>query len=196
MIADLPTGRTGRLLAVAILITGIAILYVGVAAPVLNLFQQREAMLATDRLLEPRLRAAAAEVPHLQAQAAELRQAASTRKFSLDGTSDALASAGLQSRIEELAAAAGIAIASTEGLPPETRGIYHRLGLRIAVSGAYEHIVKLLSAIEITAPPLAIDNLQIRGNSRVSASPVTAQLDASFVVYGFRNNEAPTAAKP
>ncbi len=171
-------------------------LYVGVAAPVLDLFQQREAMLATDRLLEPRLRAAAAELPHLQARAAELRQAASTRQFGLDGTNDVLASAGLQSRIEELAAAAGIAIASTEGLPPETRGIYHRLGLRIAVSGTYEQIVKLLSAIEIAAPPLVIDNLQIHGNSRVSASPVTAHLDASFVVYGFRKNEPPTVSNP
>jgi Tfp pilus assembly protein PilO len=181
---------------VVILLAGIAMLYVGVAAPVLDVFQQREAMLATDRLLAPRLQAAAAEVPHLLAQVAELRQAASTRKFSLDGTSDSLASASLQSRIEELAAAAGIAIASTEGLPPETRGIYHRLGLRIAVSGSYEHIVNLLSAIEVTTPPLVIDNLQIHGNSRISASPVTAQLDASFVVYGFRNNETPTAAKP
>jgi hypothetical protein len=66
----------------------------------------------------------------------------------------------------------------------------------MAVSGPYENIVKLLSAVETATPPLALDNVQLHGNSRVSASAVTAQLDASFVVYGFRNTETPTAATP
>ena len=75
------------------LIVLVAILYVGVAAPLFDLYDQRVATLADYGLLEPRLRAAAAQVPIMQVRLTELQQVANTRKITLDGASDALASA-------------------------------------------------------------------------------------------------------
>jgi Tfp pilus assembly protein PilO len=180
---------------VAILITLLAIAYIGVVAPLLDFYSERQAILSKNRLIEPRLRAAAAEVPQLRARLAELRQAANATKLTFEGASDALAAAGLQSRIEELAAAAGITIASIEGVPAEASGRYRRIGLRAAVSGTYESIVRLLGAIDTTSPPLVLDNLQIHGMV-VRGSPIAGRLDAGFVVYGFRGNETPTVTTP
>lgn len=180
----------------AILVAAIATVYVGIITPALDFYHEREAMLDRDRTLEPRLRAVAAELPQLQARAAELRRSADTQHITLDGASDALASAGLQSRLEGLAAAAGVAIASTEVVPAEPRAEYRRIGLRIAVSGSYDSIVKLLGAIETTSPPLILDSLQIHGRHRVSSAATAPQMDAAFVVYGFRSTETAAVSKP
>jgi general secretion pathway protein M len=174
--------------------------YLLVMAPIVDFYGEREARLETRRVLLPRLEAAAAELPALRSQLTELRSAARARKFTLDGASDAIASANLQSRIEGLAASAGIAIGSTESLPAETRGGYRRIGLRFALSGPYETLVKLIAALETAAPPLVIDNLQIHGVLRRPGLPPTPGyepgLDAGLDVYAFRSNDKTAAAKP
>jgi Tfp pilus assembly protein PilO len=174
----------------------LASVHVGIVVPLLDLYHEREARIATDRLLQPRLRGAAAAVPELQARVAELRRTASTRKVTLDGASDALASAALQSRIEALATAAEVAISSTDGVAPEARAGYRRIGLRVSVGGTYDSIVKFLAAIETTSPPLVLDNLQIHGKPVVAGSLAVTRLDAGFEAYGLRSTEAKGAATP
>lgn len=188
----------------------VAAVYLVVVTPVLGFYDQRQATIEQRRALEPRLRATAATVLTLRSQLATLREGASTRKVVLDGASDAIASANLQSRIEELAAASGVSLSSTEGLPAEARGLHRRIGLRIAINGPYEGIVHLLAAIEAATPPLVLDNLQIRGTmqARLPRSvlvpqrgmqqidpPSNPRLDAGCEVYGFRSNDAPVALK-
>jgi hypothetical protein len=86
-------------------------------------------------MLAPRLSAAAAELPELRARLAELQAAAKTRDIVIDGASDAIAAANLQSRLEELAKSVGVTIGSTEGIAAENRGGYRRIGLRLVISG-------------------------------------------------------------
>jgi len=167
-----------------------------VVAPLLDVYAGREAMLADRQMLAPRLSAVAEGLPGLRTRLAELQAAASSRRITLEGRSDSIASANLQSRVEELAASAGVAIGSTEGLAPESRSGYPRIGLRVAVSGEYEAIIKLAGGIEAAAPPLVLGTLQIRGTLRpTSGSTTPARLDASFEVYGFRDAETPVALK-
>ena len=150
-------------------------------------------------MLLPRLKASAEELPGLRARASELRAAAGTRKVTLEGASDAIASANLPSRIEELAASVGATISSTEGLPAEVRGGYRRIGLRHVLIGQYETLVKLLAKLKGATPPLVIDNLHIQGGLRADrrpGRPATPGLNAGLDVYGFRTNETPVAAKP
>jgi general secretion pathway protein M len=162
-------------------------------APLLDFFAEREAMLADRRLLIPRMEAVAAELPALRARLAERRATASTKGITLDGASDALAAANLQSRVEELAVSSGVAIGSTEGLAPANRAPYRRIGLRIVVTGEYEALVRLLAALEAAAPPLVPDNLQIRAGLRpASVIAGSTRLDAAFDVYGFRANDPAT----
>jgi general secretion pathway protein M len=165
--------------------------YVLIVAPVLDFYHQREGTLADKRMLAQRLNAVAAELPGLRFQLAGLQAVASTRKIVLDGTSDAIASANLQSRLEELAAATGVAIVSTEAVAAENRGVYRRIGLRLAVGGEYAAIVKLLGAVDGATPPLILSNLQIHAVVRPRGDSPDARLDAGFEVYGFRNIEAP-----
>ena len=149
-------------------------------------------------MLLPRLKVAEQELPELQAKVSELRSAVGTRKVTLDGSSDAVAAANLQSRIEELAASVGAMISSTESLPAEMRGGYRRIGLRYVLNGPYETLAKLLARLEAATPPLVVDNLQIHGRrpARRGEAVATAGLDAGLDVYGYRANENPVAAKP
>jgi len=132
--AALPSGRSGQLLATLLLLVVLGLIYLLVAAPLFDLYAERAAVVADRRMLVPRLKAAADELPGLRARLADLRATASTKKVILEGASDAIASANLQSRIQELAASAGAAIGSTESLPAEVRGGYRRIGLRYALN--------------------------------------------------------------
>ena len=142
-----------------------------------------------------RLAAAARELPALRAQLAELRATASTSKVTLEGANDAIASANLQSRVEALATSLGVSLGSTEALAAEDRSGFRRIGLRIAVSGEYESLVRLFGAIEASAPPLVLDNLHIRTVLRPAGLPGSGKLDAGFEVYGVRGNDAGVSAQ-
>jgi general secretion pathway protein M len=172
-----------------------------VVVPLANFYAERQSVLENRRMLLLRLSAAAEELPALRAPASELRAAACARKVTLEGASNAIASANLQSRIEELAASVGATVSSTEGLPAEVRGGYRRIGLRYVLISSYETLVRLLAKLEAATPPLVIDNLHIQGGLRVyrrgqPAMPglATPALNAGLDVYGFRTNENPVAA--
>jgi general secretion pathway protein M len=183
----------GRLLALALAVLAVAIVYLAVAAPLIDLYTSRQAFLEDQRMLAPRLEAAAAELPALRARITALHAAQSALKVTLDGASDAIASANLESRIEALAAGAGATIGSTESLPAATVAGYRRIGLRLVLSGPYETLVKLLATIEAATPPLVIDNLQIHGVLRRPGMPDADSLDAALDVYGFRSNAGSVA---
>jgi hypothetical protein len=171
-------------------------LYLLVVAPLLDLYGQRAAVLENRRMLLPRLNAAVEELPELRARVEGLQAAAGTRKVTLDGASDAIAAASLQSRIEEFAASVGATIGSTESLPAEVRSGYRRIGLRYVLSGPYETLVKFLAKLETATPPLVIDNLHIHGVLRRPGTPASSGLDAGLDVYGYRDGEKSVTAKP
>lgn len=191
MIASaLPTGPRGRLFAVALLLLVGAALYLLVAAPLLDLYARRAAVLADYQMLLPRLQAAEAGLPSLRARLARLEASAKTRKVTLDGASDAIAAANLQSRIDALATSVGATIGSSESLPSGKLGPYRRVGLRFVLRGSYEPLVRLLAKIETATPPLIVDNLQIHGMLMRPGLPRRAGLSVSFDVYGFRSGKA------
>lgn len=177
-----------------------ASLYFVAVAPLVDLYQQRAGRLEDSRMLLPRLQAVGATLPALRARVAELHAAARTRKVTLDGASDAIASANLQSRIEGFAVAAGATIGSTESLPVETRDGYRRIGLRFSLNGAYDTLVKLIAEIEEATPPLVADNLQVHGVLRRPGLPQSGGadvgLDAGLDVYGFRSDSKSAMSGP
>ena len=191
----MPTGRRGQVLALSLLLVALAGVYLLVVSPLLGLYAERAAVLENRRMLLPRLQAAADELPILRARVEQLRVAAGTRKITLEGASDPIAAATLQSRIEELAASVGATIGSTESLPAEGRSGYRRIGLRYVLSGSYETLIKLLAKLETATPPLVIDNLHIHGVLRRPGTPTSAGLDAGLDVYAYRDGEKPVAAK-
>ena len=194
--ASLTTGYQGRLLALLLLLVVLGGVYLLVAAPILDLYAGRAAVIENRSMLVPRLKAAANELPELRARVADLRATAGARKVTLDGSSDAIASANLQNRIAELATSVGVTTGSTESLPAEVRGGYRHIGLRYTLSGPYENLVKLLAKLEAATPPLVIENLHIHGLLRRPGTPAASALDAGLDVFGFRNNDKTAEAKP
>jgi len=192
-VANLPTGPFGRALALSIFGAAVGLLYVAIVSPLVDLYQSGEATLTERQTLIPRLERLAAEIPVLRAQLAELQATGTTHDVALDGASDALASANLQSRIEQLATANGVTITSTEAIPAEDRAPYRRIGLRLTVNGKYEALVGLLSAIEEAQPPLVVGNLQMHGLFRAIEVRAGRGLDTRFEVYGLRINGAAAA---
>jgi len=192
----LPPGRRGQLLALGLLLAALAAVYFLVVAPLLGLYADRSTLVEDRRMLLPRLRATADELPVLRARVEQLRASAGTHKITLEGASDAVAAANLQSRIEELAASVGSTIGSTESLPAEARSGYRRIGLRYVLSGPYETLVKFLAKLESATPPLVIDNLHIHGVLRRPGTPAAAGLDAGLDVYAYRDGDKPVAANP
>lgn len=191
----MPTGRRGRILAVTLVFVVLAGVYLLVAAPLLDLYAERAGVLESRQNLLPRLQAAADELPGLRGQVEQLRAAAGSRKLTLEGASDAIAAAALQSRIEELAASVGATIGSTESLPAEARSDYRRIGLRYVLSGQYATLVRLLAKLEAATPPLVIDNLHIHGVLRRPGTPAATGLDAGLDVYGYRDGDKPVPGK-
>lgn len=184
----------------ALLLLVLGSLYFLAVAPLVELYQQREAKIEDGRMLLPRLRAVAAGLPALRARLTDLRAAARIRKVTLEGASDAIASANLQSRIEGFASSVGATIGSTESLPADTLDGYRRIGLRFALSGPYETLVRLLAELAEATPPLVVDNLQVHGVLRRPGLPQTGGadlgLDAGIDVYGFRNDDKTAAGSP
>ena len=193
---SLPTGHRGRFLALLLLLVVLGAVYLVVAAPLIELYVGRSAQIEDKRMLVPRLKAAAAELPELRAQVADLRATAGTRKVTLEGSSDSIASANLQNHIAEFATSVGVTIGSTESLPVETRGGYRRIGLRFTLNGPYEALLKFIAKLEAATPPLVLENLHIHGVLRRPGTPQAGALDAGLDVFGFRNNDNAVASKP
>ncbi|HUC12744.1 MAG TPA: type II secretion system protein GspM [Stellaceae bacterium] len=188
------------MLAVGLLFLVVGTVYFLAAAPLVDLYQQREAKIEDGRMLLPRLEAIARQLPALRSEVARLRAAARIRKVTLEGASDAIASANLESRIEALATSVGATIGSTESLPVEKNDGYRRIGLRFALNGPYETLVRLLAKLEEATPPLVVDNLQVHGVLRRPGLPQAATadigLDAGLDVYGFRTDDKTPNASP
>lgn len=103
----------------------------------------------------------------------------------LEGASDPVAGAALQSQVQAMTSRAGAALASAELLPAEAAGRYRRIALRVAVNGSWPAIVALLRAVEEATPRMLVDELQVRDAPSIapgSGRPVAA----SLTVVAFR----------
>jgi hypothetical protein len=199
----MPTGRNGRLCGLILILTASAGVYLVVVVPLVNLSSERQSALDNQRMFAHRPEAAD-KLLELRAQASERRGPASARKFTLEGFSDAAASAELQSHIEELGTSIDTTIDSTESISAEVRGSYHPADPRYVLVGAYETWVRRFAKLEAATPPLVIDNLHIQSGLRVdertgrprARGPATPTLNAGPDFCGFRTNENLTVVKP
>jgi len=195
-LSNLPRGLPGRLLAVSLTLVIVAAAYVLVAAPLLDFYADRASRLSTRELLRDKIMAAAAELPQLRARAAELSAMSDAQQATLQGASDAIATANLQNRVGELATSAGASISSTETLPPEIRDYYRRIGLRVVLNGSFESLITFVAGLETSTTPLIVDNLQFHNIQTRAGSSQVARLDAAVDVYGFRINEQSSVSRP
>lgn len=189
MTSALPTGRQGRILALGLVVLAVVVLWIGIAAPLMDYYDVRAARLAQQAALADRMAGLAAELPDLRTRAAALP--ANNGDATFAGATDALAGATLQSQLQSLASATGAALSSMETLTAEQSGPYRRIGVKVSISAPLPVLADLIGQIEQSRPPMLIDDLQIHGSPIILPGAQTSALDIGFVVYGFRSGSAP-----
>lgn len=177
-------GRRGAALAAGLTLLVLLIAWLGMAAPLIGWYRARAEALAEQRSVVQHMQAMAADLPALKAEALRARGAIPQATL-IEGDSDALAAALLQSRIEELAQRVDARLASVGILPGEPAGNARRIGLRIAVHAPYFVVVHLLQSLLNTEPAMTIDDLSLMG-AAISVPGQPATMDAEFSVYAFR----------
>jgi general secretion pathway protein M len=191
MSQNLPTGRRGQLLAVALTAICLAGLWVAIVSPLMSWYEARAQTLDDRRLVATRMARIAQTVPDLLRQAAALRAAApSGRTIALDAPSDAVAGARLQQRIQDLATTAGITLSSIETLPAQQQGGYRRISLRVTCSASLPVLVDLLQKLEVSGPRMLIDDIDLDASPDLNR-PDGISIGANFTVIAFRPGRAP-----
>lgn len=182
---DLPTGRRGQILAVVLPIVLLAALWFGAAVPAIDWYAERAETLARQRTLAARMADLAAALPALQTQLDASAKAPAPTVALLDGTTDGIAGAALQGRVQELASAAGANLTSIETLTPEPAGSARRVGVRVSLTAPWPVLVHLLEQLAEGPPRMVADDLQLHSALVIRRSEVSP-IDVSLSVYAFR----------
>ena len=113
MEATLPTGRSGRLLALGITGIALALVWLILVAPILGLYGDQAIRRDRDAALLVRMEQLVGRLPDLRDRAAALAEGGG-QSFTIEGVSDAVAAATLQDTLQNMASVVGGNVASFE----------------------------------------------------------------------------------
>jgi general secretion pathway protein M len=175
-------------LAVAILVGVLALPYLLVVAPVLDLYRSAEQELADARAQLGRAAVFASRVERLRAMLATLEQGNANRAEFLRGQNESLAAAQLQNQLKQFVDAAQAELKSTQTLPARKEGTLSRVTVRAQLTSSMAGVQAVIYAIESFSPRLFIDNLDIRARPQARGGQISRDdvlLDVRFDVYGY-----------
>lgn len=168
-------GPRGRMLAWAVTLTLLMVLWAICVHPLVRWHIERAERLEQRLALLQHMSELAATLPELQRQSSEGTPVGNL----IEGASDALAGASLQGLVQRIAATAGAELDSMETLPPEQRGNYRRIGLRVATTAPWPVLVRLLQETAQGPPRMLVDELQLNAppfEVRTAMSPINATI--------------------
>lgn len=181
---QLPSGRRGQALALALTVIVLAAAWLGAAAPALDWYAARTEHLAQQRTLAARMAAIADTAPALQRQLADTDAAAPPPRAVFEGATDAIAGAALQQAVQDIAGHAGATVLSAEMMPAETAGNYRRIGIHVLVSAPWPVLVALLDAALENTPRMLVDDVTVRQSLALGAAELHP-MEAGFTVIAF-----------
>lgn len=185
MALALPDGPRGRAMALGLTFAVMGLIWLGIVQPVIDSYGEGADTLERRTALAQRMGDVADSLPLLQSQAKASAAVGPPVNATLDGNTDSLAGANLQSLVEGMASAAGAHLTSTEALPAEAVGDYRRIALRVSVDATWAVLIRLLQAVEHATPHMFIDDLQLHAQP-TAARTRELPLDISFTVLAFR----------
>jgi general secretion pathway protein M len=179
----LPEGRQGKMLASAITLLSLALIWFAAVSPVLGWYQSRAAQLAQQQAVAMRMAALAQEIPQLRTTLAAAKPQSQDQQILLAGGTDAIAGANLQSILQNLAQAAGTSLDSSEVMPVQQDGALRRIGIQIGVTATWPVLIGFLRAIGTARPRMIVGQLSIMNASETDGAD--QPLQASFSVSAF-----------
>jgi general secretion pathway protein M len=185
-----PGSALSRALALGLLASTLALVYLGAVRPILGAYQSSQARIEQLRDQGARFQRMAARRAELEgALAVAVRDPAHSRHY-LQATSPALAVAELQAHLSRLIAAAKGRLQSTQALTAgEGEGEELRqVRLRVRLSADVEALRDLLYRLESATPLVVLDELSIRARpmrARRGSPAPQPQLEVQLEAVGF-----------
>ena len=188
----------GRVLAVALLFAGLAILAALVYVPL------QQAHLHYDTVIEDRLNRTvrylriAAQRENVEKNIALIAKR-DARRFYLKASAPALAAAEVQQMAQAIVETNGLAVESTQFASHKDDGPRRKVTVNFRLRGLLPAVQKALYELETTLPYLYVDNLLIRSTvmRNFNSSPgVEPEVLVQFDLYAFARVAKPALKKP
>ena len=181
---------TRRIIAVALLVAAIALLWRLIVLPLQEHYQERADVAAAQQDLLERYRRLADSRGSLRARLDEMRRQPLSQEGYLTGDSETLVAAELQNLVRTTVERNGGRLESTQILPPANEAGYRRVTLRVRMSVGGEGLFRILYDLESSLPYLFVDGVDIvsrdRSGRRGGGKPADAgALGVSYDVSGY-----------
>lgn len=162
----LPVGVRGRVVAVSLLVIPlILLLNYGIGPLVKAYLATGEDIHAAEDDIK-RYQRIIAELPSLKAAMTQFEQEQPLAPFLLTGSNPALAAAGLQRRLQDIAAKHGVRIVSVRVQPPVPDGPLQRISVQARLSADTAGLRDILYELEANRPYVFVDDLTITARPR------------------------------
>jgi hypothetical protein len=151
-----------RAAALAIFVALVAVLYLGIAMPIVDAYQSIGADTAQLQEQLRRYQRAGSDRGQRQAELAALARRSSAADGFLQGANDTLVAVQIQNRLKSLAEAAHAELRSTQVLPAQDEGALRRISVRGQIATNIAGALEIFHGLEAQYPLLFIDNLDMR----------------------------------
>jgi type II secretory pathway component PulM len=178
-------------------LAALSLLYVGLVQPLIH-YRKRvktEIEEGQDQLEHAARFLAVADA--LRAERDDLRQRVTKAKERLlPGSSATLGAAALQERTNSLAAEKGITVQSTQVMKEEPVEPFHKIAIRLTLSGELKPFAELVSGLEYGPQQLTIPFVELSRRGAVAGAKGPRTLQATVEVSGYLQGEQAAKAEP
>jgi hypothetical protein len=181
-----------RLAALAILLGLVWFVWSYLAAPLLGTIARDDASIRQSRQILADYDRLNADLPNLEQRLTQIRASGADTTGFLDGANPAIIAARLQGDVQQIAAAAMVALRSSQTLPPSKDGNFRRIGLQLELGATPAGLQRLLHRIETATPALFIQKLSIRlpeDGTAPSAPDGQPQLTVRLELCGYQREK-------
>lgn len=174
-----------RLAAVLLLLAVVGAIAIFAVLPVVAHVQTQRADIEQERSTLARLSSMPDDAAQAQSIERMTAKARDSRQF-LDGESDPIRLANLQSVVGGIAASQGVKLRSSRNLPPRERGDVRYVGVQLQFAATIGQLQKILLAIEAQRPFLFIDTLHVTPmpGALAAGGEDSGQLDSRIEILG------------